>query len=336
VSQPPTPHGLLQDAFESLPDAVVVVDADECIVLANGRARQLCGRAPEELVGRPVSVLVPSLAEAVRAPVQHDGRTYTVMTVRDGLDRDGGQERADRVREDLIATISHELRTPLTSIIGYTELLQDLPDEDVSPTARRLLDVVERSAARELRLVDDLLTLAFLGEERMSVALGPVDLGEIVRGAAETGRTPARRRGLTLEVHDAGVGLVHGDAQRLGQVVDNLLTNAVKFTPPGGRVDLRVLDDGDAALLEVADTGPGVPAQDLERIFERLYRSASAVRGQVPGAGLGLPIVRAIMEAHGGLVEATSEPGAGTVVRVRVPYASSGRTSTTAEVASGP
>jgi signal transduction histidine kinase len=335
VSEPPIPPGLPQEAFESFPDAVVVVDAQERIVLANERARRLCGRAAEELAGQPVSVLLPPRAEVVQVPLRSGGGTYALITVRAGPER-GDEARADRVREDLIATVSHELRTPLTSIIGYAELLQDLPDEDVSPTARRMLDVVERSAARELRLVDDLLTLAFLGEERMPVALGPVDLGAIVRSAAETGRTPARRRGLTLEVHDAGVGPVRGDAQRLGQVVDNLLTNAVKFTPPGGRVDLRVLDDGDAALLEVADTGPGVPAEDLERIFERLYRSASAVRGQVPGAGLGLPIVRAIVEAHGGRVEATSEPGAGTVVRVRVPYASSGRTSTTAEVASGP
>jgi two-component system, OmpR family, sensor histidine kinase BaeS len=245
-------------------------------------------------------------------------------------------EQVDAERRDLVATVSHELRTPLASIIGYTELLQDLPDEDLSPTARRLVGVVERNAARELRLVDDLLTLAFLGEGRMPVALGPVDLGEIVRGAAETGRTPARRRGLTLEVQDAGVAPVQGDAQRLGQVVDNLLTNAVKFTPPGGRVVLRVLDDGDAALLEVADTGPGVPAEDLERIFERLYRSEAAVRGQVPGAGLGLPIVRAIIEAHGGRVEATSEPGAGTVVRARVPYVPRLSASTTAEASTGP
>jgi signal transduction histidine kinase len=329
------PPGLPQEAFESFPDAVVVVDAQERIVLANDRARRLSGRAAEELAGQPATVLLPQPAEVVRVPLRSGGATYTMLTVRPRPE--GGDEaRADRVREDLIATISHELRTPLTSIIGYAELLQDLPDEDVSPTARRLLDVVERSAARELRLVDDLLTLAFLGEEQMPVALGPVDLGAIVRSAAETGRTPARRRGLTLEVHDAGVGPVLADAQRLGQVVDNLLTNAVKFTPPGGRVELRVLDGGDAALLEVADTGPGVPTEDLERIFERLYRSASAVRGQVPGAGLGLPIVRAIVEAHGGRVEATSGPGAGTVVRVRVPYASSGRTSTTAEVASEP
>jgi signal transduction histidine kinase len=268
-------------------------------------------------------------------PVWQEGAAYTLMTVRDVADGESGEERAERLREDLIATVSHELRTPLTSIIGYTELLQDLPDDDLSATARRLVGVVHRNAARELRLVDDLLTLAFLGEERMSVALGPVDLGEIVRSAAETGRTPARRRGLTLEVQDARVAPVQGDAQRLGQVVDNLLTNAVKFTPPGGRVVLRVLDDGDAALLEVADTGPGVPAEDLERIFERLYRSEAAVRAQVPGAGLGLPIVRAIMEAHGGRVEATSEAGAGTIVRAWVPYASA-LTSTTAEASSGP
>ena len=364
MDEPPAPRGLLHGAFESFPDAVVLVDHDDRIVLANREAGRLFGHDPEALPGQPLSVLVPPApgqvgteegseprrreleavrgdgsrfaAEVSRAPVQHDGAAYTLMTMRDVSDRERLHDQADRVREDLIATVSHELRTPLTSIIGYTELLQDLPEEEVSPTARRLLGVVQRNAARELRLVDDLLTLAFLGQERMSVALEPVDLGQIVRSAAETGRTSARRRGLTVEVHDAGVDLVHGDAQRLGQVVDNLLANAVKFTPPGGRVELRVLDDGDAALLEVADTGPGVPAEDLERIFERLYRSAGAVEAQVPGAGLGLPIVRAIMDAHGGRVEASSEPGSGTVVRVRVPYPSSERTSTTAEASTGP
>ena len=168
------------------------------------------------------------------------------------------------------------------------------------------------------------------------MVLGPVDLGEIVRSSVEARRAAARRRGLVLEVQDAGVPPVHGDVRRLGQVVDHLLGNAVKFTPPGGRVDLRLCDDGDAAVLEVADTGPGVPEADLERIFERLYRTAATVRAQVPGAGLGLPIVRAIMDAHGGRVEARSAPGRGTLVRVRVPYPSSCRTSTTAEVSSGP
>jgi protein-histidine pros-kinase len=354
VSEPPTRHELLHGAFESFPDAVVVADDRKRIVLANAGCRELLGHDPRHLVGQPVSLLVPSLpagvgqqarrvelsavradgtrlpAEVTLAPLAHDGGAYWVVTVRDL------QQQADDLRSDLIATVSHELRTPLTSIVGYAELLRDLPDDDVSPAARRLVGVVERNAARELRLVDDLLTLAFLGKEQMPVALRPLDLGEVVRGSVEAGRTPARRRGLVLAVHDAGVPLVHGDAQRLGQVVDNLLANAVKFTPPGGRVDLRVRDDGDAALLEVADTGPGVPEADLERIFDRLYRTAAAVRAQVPGAGLGLAIVRAIMDAHGGQVEARSTPGRGTVVRVRVPYRSSARTSTTAEVSSGP
>ena len=276
-------------------------------------------------------------AEVTRTPLVLDGGTWAVVTVRDRAGPHGPRPDADDLRADLIATVSHELRTPLTSIVGYTELLQDLPEDDVSPTARRLVGVVERNAARELRLVDDLLTVAFLGRERLPVTLGPVDLGATVRGAVETWRTPARRRRLVLDVHDAGVPPVRGDARRLAQVVDHLLANAVKFTPPGGRVELCVRDGGDAALLEVVDTGPGVPAADLERIFEPLYRAAGAVRAQAPGAGLGLAIVRAIVDAHeragGGARRARA---GGTVVRVRVPYRASGRTSTTAEASSGP
>ena len=358
MSEPPTRHELLDGAFESFPGAVVVADDRWCIVLANAGCHELLGHDPRQLVGQPVSLLVPSLSAAegprgvelaaVRAdgtllpadvtlvPLPHDGGSFWLVVVRDLFEPHGLRQQAGDLRQDLIATVSHELRTPLTSIIGYTELLQDLPDHDVSPAARRLVGVVERNAARELRLVDDLLTLAFLGKDQMPVALGPIDLVAIVRGSVEAGRTSARRRALVLEVHDAGVALVRGDAQRLGQVVDNLLGNAVKFTPPGGRIDLCVRDDGDAALLEVADTGSGVPEADLERIFDRLYRTADAVRDQVPGAGLGLAIVRAIMDAHGGQVEARSTPGSGTVVRVRVPYLGSGRASMTAAASSGP
>ncbi len=353
-------HELLQGVFESFPDAVVVTDDHARIVLANAGCRALLGHDPPRLVGQPLSLLVPSLpagtgeepgrvatsavradgtrlpAEVTRTPLVLDGGAWAVVTVRDRAGPHGPRPDADDLRADLIATVSHELRTPLTSIVGYTELLQDLPEDDVSPTARRLVGVVERNAARELRLVDDLLTVAFLGRERLPVTLGPVDLGATVRGAVETWRTPARRRRLVLEVHDAGGPPVRGDARRLAQVVDHLLANAVKFTPPGGRVELCVRDGGDAALLEVVDTGPGVPAADLERIFDPLYRAAGAVRAQVPGAGLGLALVRAIVDAHDGQVEARNGPAGGTVVRVRVPYGASGRTSTTAEASSGP
>ncbi len=356
----PRRRGLLHGVFDSFPDAVVVADAQERIVLANSRCREVFGHDPHGLIGRSLATLVPDArrtghsgqrrldlvavredgarfaAEVALSPIELEGTRYTAMTVRDVSEHHRLQQEADRMRDDLVATVSHELRTPLTSIVGYTELLMDLPAQDLSPTARRLLDVVARNATRELRLVDDLLTLAFLGQDQMPVVLGPVDLGQVVRAAAEAGEGQARRRGLTVEVDVAGVAPVRGDVERLAQVVDNLLANAVKFTPSGGRVDLRVLDGGDAAVLEVADTGPGVPPDDLERIFDRLYRTADAVSAHVPGAGLGLPIVRAIIEAHGGVVEAFSTPGNGTLVRARVPYASSERTSTTAEVSSGP
>lgn len=349
---------LFRGIFDSTPDAVVVVDLEGTIVLANAQCLPVFGYQPGELLGRPIEDLVPPRLrrghparrdgfvnggerrpmgllqlEAVRcdgtvfpaevslAPLDVAGGHFTSATVRDTTERLRLQRETDRVRDDVIATVSHELRTPLTSIIGYTELMSDLADEDLGAAARRLLAVIERNAVRELRLVNDLLTLASLGQERMPVTLMSVDLATVVRNAVETARVAARGRGVTVEVTDAGVPRVHGDAQRLGQVVDNLLANALKFTPPGGRVELRVTDGGDEVVLEVEDTGLGIRPADLDRIFDRLYRTTDAQREQVPGAGLGLPIVKAIVDAHGGSVSAECEPGRGALLRVRLPYA---------------
>lgn len=234
--------------------------------------------------------------------------------------------RAVQAREDFLATVSHELRTPLTSIIGYTELLLDLGESQVGPAARRMLAIVERNANRELRLVNDLLDLAFL-DDREHMDAEPVDLVEVVRAAVDGARVGARGRGLELSsTLAAGVApdgaralLVTGDEQRLGQVLDNLLSNAVKFTAPGGRVLVDCAPrEGDLAL-SVSDTGTGMEAVEVPRIFDRLYRSPRAVRDQVPGAGLGLSIVDSIVRAHGGRIEVDSEPGVGTTVSVLLP-----------------
>ncbi|WP_156697864.1 MULTISPECIES: sensor histidine kinase [unclassified Nocardioides] len=361
--RPPDESALMRGVFEASPDAIVVIDADGRIVRANAQCSAVFGHDPDDLLGEPVEVLVPPRlreahparrgaftggggaramgllqlaavradgtefpAEISLAAVSHDGEPLTCATVRDVTARLALQQESDRVREELLATVSHELRTPLTSIIGYTELLLDLGESQVGPAARRMLAIVERNANRELRLVNDLLDLAFL-DDREHMDAEPVDLVEVVRAAVDGARVGARGRGLELSsTLAAGVApegaralLVTGDEQRLGQVLDNLLSNAVKFTAPGGRVLVDCAPrEGDLAL-SVSDTGTGMEAVEVPQIFDRLYRSPRAVRDQVPGAGLGLSIVDSIVRAHGGRIEVDSEPGVGTTVSVLLP-----------------
>ncbi len=353
-------RGLFEALLEASPDATVIVDEAARIVLANNQVESVFGYEDGELVGQKVEVLVPErfrashaghrdgfLGDPVVRPmgigrdlyaVRKDGTEFPVelslspleteqgvlvsAAVRDISERNRLKEETYRLREELIATVSHELRTPLTSIIGYTELMQDLKDDEVNAAARRLLAVIARNAHRELRLVDDLLAVAFLEGNQLSVALAPVDLAQVAREGVDAAQGVALSRGVSVEMHPAQVAPVCGDAHRLGQVVDNLLTNAVKFTQSGGNVDVRVRDEEGMALLEVADDGAGMTPEDLERIFDRLYRSTDAIHGEVPGIGLGLSIVQEIVSSHGGTVDVESNLGGGTVVRVRLPYAS--------------
>ena len=349
---------LSRGLLESAPDAVVIVDETGTVVLANRRVVPMFGYEPDELLGRSVEILVPeryrvghqALREGfLRDPgvrpmgsgrdlhaVRKDGAEVPVeiwlstletddgvlisAAVRDTSERRRLQREADRLRDELVATVSHELRTPLTSIIGYVELLADLEGDALSEEGRRMLGVIERNAHRELHLVNDLLDLGSIRATTVDVR-HRVELAPLVRASTEGGRVTARARGVEL-VADVPDGLeVLGDPQRLAQVLDNLVGNAVKFSSPGGTVTIAGGQDGHVGTvwLEVRDEGAGIPEEELPRIFDRLYRSSDAVRQQVPGAGLGLTIAQAIVEAHGGRIAASSEVGAGTTVRVELP-----------------
>jgi len=259
------------------------------------------------------------------APLTTDAGTVTSAIIRDVSERKRLQEEADRIRDELIATVSHELRTPLSSIIGYTELLSDLGDGHLSAEARELLEVIERNARREMCLVDDLLLLASLTSGRMRLNRDPIDLERLAADAVRAVRPRAEAQGLSVVVQVEATGeseLVHADPVRLGQVLDNLLTNAVKFTPRGGVITVALERHDDTAVVEVRDTGVGVPADELPMLFERLFRARHAVEKHVQGAGLGLSIAKAIVDAHDGEIEVTSEVGHGTTVTVRLPLGS--------------
>ena len=345
--------------LEAAPDPTVIVDESATIVLANNQMLQVFGYDRTELVGSSIGVLaaVPREDEVLRrireylvepelvpmgystefwvrhrdghdvpveiglSPLQTDEGLLISIAVRDVTEQRRIEAESERVRDELIATVSHELRTPLTSIIGYSELLADLDESQVGPEARRLLGVIERNATRELQLVDDLLTVAYLEDNRLRIQREAVDLNAVARRVVDDSGLRARERGLRLRHTPAELPPVHGDFYRLVQVVENLVTNAIKFTGPGGTIEVRVVGDPDAGVVEVRDSGVGVARQEIDRLFERLYRGPSAIASQAQGAGLGLSIVQAIVEAHDGTVAVESEVGVGTTFRVAIPYA---------------
>jgi PAS domain S-box-containing protein len=225
----------------------------------------------------------------------------------------------DRLKDEFISLVSHELRTPLTSIHGYLELLLDGGAGELAPEQERFLTVVVRNSKRLMHLVGDLLFMAQVEAGKLALELGEVELKEVVAECLEAAKPVADDRSIELVADVEETPSMLGDRSRLVQVLDNLISNALKFTPRSGRVSVRVSVADDAALVEVADTGVGIPAEEQDRLFERFFRSSTATEQAIPGTGLGLTIAKAIVERHGGTIELESAVGTGTTVRVRLP-----------------
>jgi signal transduction histidine kinase len=227
----------------------------------------------------------------------------------------------DRLKDEFVSLVSHELRTPLTSIRGYIELLMDDNETPDADQRQRYLEIVERNSERLLELVSDLLFLAQIEAGKLGIERGQVDLNRIVEECIETSSPVADSRGIELSSKIDRVARLEGDRARLAQVLDNLVSNGLKFTPPGGRVEVRLSAEKGAAVLEVEDSGVGIPADEQEHLFERFFRSSTATQNAIPGTGLGLTITKAIVERHGGRIAVESAENAGTTVRVQLPLA---------------
>ena len=241
------------------------------------------------------------------------------MLARQAMDHSTQNERLrelDALKDEFIGLVSHELRTPLTSIIGYAELLRDQP---AGAGSGHFADVIQRNAERLLRLVGDLLFLSRVQSGTLAVDLRSADLADIAAQEVAAKRDEAERKQIDLALSIGAVPRFAFDATRVAQLLDNLISNAVKFTPRGGKIEVKIGMDGDEAVLAVADTGIGIPATDSERIFERFYRTATATRHAVSGTGLGLTIVKAIVEAHHGTIAVDSEENRGSTFEVRLP-----------------
>ena len=283
----------------------------------------LTRRVPDYEPGdRPPHTEVGRLSRALNTML---GQIETAF-LREACERAALESQARALRSEermrqFVADASHELRTPLTSIRGFAELYRQIAEKDPAQAAK-LVGRIEQEAARMGLLVEDLLLLARLDQER---PLEPVELElrVIVGDAVIAARAVAPEREISLEIPD-GTGPVRvlADESRLRQVVGNLMSNALTHTPAGTPIRLRLRRDRDQAVIEVTDEGPGLTAEQVERVFERFYRADTARTrhtGDSGGAGLGLAIVAALVKAHAGTVEVESVPGKGATFRVRLP-----------------
>jgi PAS domain S-box-containing protein len=243
------------------------------------------------------------------------GRVWTLREVTE-------DRQVERMKDALVATVSHELRTPLTSVIGYLELLgtgdTPLNDEDAN-----YVDIAQRNAIRLKQMVEDLLFLARLDAGALSLEIDEVDLVEAAREAIASMRPLAETKQINLELDSPLHAYAQVDGKRIGQALDNLISNAVKFTPPDGNIRVSISIRDGHSLVSVTDTGSGIPPSEQGQLFQRFFRSSTT--SHVPGTGLGLAIVKAIIENHGGSITCESGEKGGTTFTFSLP---NGKTAT--------
>ena len=227
--------------------------------------------------------------------------------------------RLERVRRDFVANVSHEFKTPLTAIQGFAETLLNGALDDKA-NRKRFVEIIREHARRLARLTDDMLKLSRIEAGRLEPEIRPVRVEALVNGCLETTRPTAESKGLQILVQlQPSLPALRGDGAQLGEVLQNLLDNAVQYTPSGGQIKVEARKNGREVIFTVADTGIGVPESDLERIFERFYRVDAARSREAGGTGLGLAIARHIVDAHGGRIWVESAVGQGSRFHFSVP-----------------
>lgn len=335
----------LQAILEGMGEAVLSVDASMTIRLANSRARELLGRvgAQAAMEGRglleasgtsALEALARSCADsgsgveseitlygdtarfilAHAAPLLSDDGSRGVVLVLNDITR---LKRLERVRQDFVANVSHELRTPITLITGFAETLETVQDP---VETRRFLAIIKRHADRMTAIIEDLLTLARLeSPERTALSRASVRAAALVAHAIESLDSRPAQRHITIEATVDPELLALVNEGLFEQALVNLLDNAIKYGPEGGTVRIAAAVDGQSLVFSVADQGPGIPARDLPRLFERFYRVDRARSKHLGGTGLGLAIVKHVAMAHGGDASVTSIEGSGSTFFISLP-----------------
>jgi two-component system phosphate regulon sensor histidine kinase PhoR len=322
-------------------EGVLVLDSDGRVRLVNQAARQMLhmdesalGRGYMEAIRHPH--IVAQLGAALRGHeeasgeltlAREPGRTFVSRAAPVATEGGGGAvlvlhdvtklRQADQMRRDFVANVSHELRTPLTAIRGYVEAVLD--DSSNQATAEQFLQIVLRHTAGMERLVSDLLRLARLDAHQEPLERGRCSVRQLFTDVVTDLETAiqAKRLRIAIDLEDEDCR-IHGDANKLHDVLRNLVENAINHSPEGGEVRLEASAFGNSCAITVADCGPGIPAEDLARIFERFYRVDKS-RTRPGGTGLGLAIVKHLVELHGGEVTAANRPGGGALFTVRIP-----------------
>jgi two-component system phosphate regulon sensor histidine kinase PhoR len=327
-------------------EGVVAVDRDERVVHANAAAQAILGIDARTALGRRIWEVMrvvevsEALGEAMRqnrvrvsevripTPQKDQVIQLTATPLRNGTDQIDGAvvvlhdvselRQLESVRRDFVANISHELKTPLTAIRGLVETLIDdrAMDRD---THDRFIEKIRDQSTRLANLVSDLLTLSRLESGPAGLRFEPMDLRDTVAESCRTQLHAAETKRVELfsGLPEKPV-TIEGDAEAMRELVDNLVSNAIKYTPSGGRVDVRLVSENGSAVLEVADTGIGIPPEEQSRVFERFYRVDKARSRQLGGTGLGLSIVKHVALAHGGSVSLKSASGRGSTFRVQL------------------
>lgn len=333
MSQAEEASETLKVVLAAIPQGTVLFDEAGEVIYANPVAGDILGSVPPRLGAISPLQLQDAVREARSSGVQkvrevdHGLPVRRIRAVATPLGADGRvllvivditeRVRVESMRRDFVANASHELKTPVATIAAAAEALQialSRNDPDVERFAHRI-----DSAARQLdRLVGDLLDLSRLEQE--TPELRPVQLDEIARSEVERSRGRLEDNGLVVEVSTEAV-TVMGDERGLATAVRNLIDNAVRHTPAGGRITVAVGAEGNTAMLRVSDTGEGIPTTDLDRVFERFYRVDTARSRDTGGTGLGLAIVRHVAETHGGRASVSSELGRGSTFTVTLPLA---------------
>lgn len=331
--------------LSSMGEGVAVIGTDQRVIYCNSAFCSAAGVPSMPCRGRPVteiirhsdllSVIQKALAggetihdevvigsirtrsySVTSAPIRNDSvTTGAVMVLHDITEI----RRLERARRDFIANISHEFKTPLTAIQGFAETLLGGALED-DQNRSRFLEIIREHALRLGRLTDDLLKLAQIEAGQMQREIQPVSIAAIIDPCMDVSRIKADQKGLLLKAeYNADLPPLSGDLRALQEILQNLLDNAVHYTPPGGKILVKAVEEGPEAIISVSDTGIGIPKADQERIFERFYRADAARSRESGGTGLGLSIVKHLVESHGGRIRVESEVGQGSTFYVHLP-----------------